>query len=230
MTFVESAESSATSLAAKPTESVVSVMPDEEIHASATLLASNVVLHHSAKTWNISIIKELEEMDTSTAAYTTAHTENPVHTSTVVESGSWSDKESHAINNNEDDSYLTIVKVPGETTLPLDTTLKDTTLTERKASTAVVSYIKPIPGDISSAEGKAQLSAVFPEKFAEHVENKSFPHERKLESSAASFQVHEDASLKMDAQMAISSNRSSYENVKAKRHTKTEGNNIEMGV
>jgi hypothetical protein len=231
VTSLESTESPVIILAAKGTESVASVMPDEITHAPATLQAVTAVLSDTNKTWNISLIQDLEEMVAPTTLHTEVHTHSPAHISTAAESGSWSDIQSHAINNNEDDTYLTSLKVVRERTISLEGSLKGTALTETNstASTTVVSNSKPIPSDINSAEGNAEQSGVLPNKFAEHFENKTLPQKLKLESSAASSQVHGHASLQMDAEMSLSSNTSKYENVKVRRHAKTEeskGNNI----
>ena len=218
--------------AAKHTESVASVMPDEVIHTPATLPSSTSVLHDSDEKWNISIIKELEESDIPT----TARTQNPVHISTAKKSGLRSHMQSHAINNTEDDTYLAILKELRDQSISLEGSLKDSILTKTDLtdSATVVINSKLIQSDINSAEANAGLSVVLRDKFAENFENISLLQKLKLESSTDSSQVHGYSSLKIDADMSLSSSQSEYENVKVKRHAKTEdnkGNNIfEMGV
>jgi hypothetical protein len=102
------------------------------------------------------------------------------------------------------------------------------------ASTTVVSSSKPIQSDINSAEVNTGLSTFIKDKLTEHFENISLLQKLKLESFTSSSQVHGYTPLKIDAEKSLSSNKSDYENVKVKRHAKTEdnkGNNvIEMGV
>jgi hypothetical protein len=232
ITSTESTESPAIISAAKHTESVASVMPDEVIHIPATLPSSTAVLHATDETWKISIIKELEEMNMST----TAHTQNPGRISTAKESGNWSHVQSHIINNTEDDTYSTDLNALRERNISLEGSLKDSVLTkvDLTASTTVVSNSKPIRRDVDSSEVNAGLSAVLKDKVAEHFENISLLQKLKLDSSTASSQVHGYTSLKIDPEVPLSTNRPEYENVKVKRHAKAEdkkGNNIiGMGV
>jgi len=210
-------------------------MPDELIHTTATLL-STAVLHNTDETWNISIIKELEEMNMPTTAHTNVHTQNPEHISTAKESGNWSHIKSHAINNTEDDTYLTTLKALRERNISLGGSLKDSVLTkiDLTASTTVFSNRKPIESDINFAKVDVGLSTVLKDKLVEHFKNISLPQKLKLESSTSSSQVHGYTSLKIDAEKSLSSNKSDYGNVKVKRHAKTEdskGNNIiEVGA
>jgi hypothetical protein len=211
-------------------------MTDEVIHTTATLPSSTAVLHDTEKTWNISIIKELEEINMPTTTHTNVHTQNPEHISTAKESGNWSHIHSHAINNTEDETYLTTLKALRERNISLEGSLKDSILTKINltASTTVVSKSKPIQSYINSAEINAGLSTALKDKLAERFENISLLQKQKLESSTSSSQVHGYTSLKIDAEKSLSSNKSDYENIKVKRHAKTEdnkGNNIiEMGV
>ena len=211
-------------------------MPDELIHTTGTLPSSNAVLHDTDETWNISIIKELEEMNMPTTAHTNPHTQKPEHISTEKVSGNWSRIQSHAINNTEDDTYMTNLMAFRVQNVSLEGSLKDSVLTkiDLTASTTVVSNSKPIQSDINSAEVNAGLSTVLKDKLAEHFENISLLQKLKLESSTSSSQVRGNTSLKIDAEKSLSSNKSDYDNVKVKRHAKTEdnkGNNItEMGV
>jgi hypothetical protein len=211
-------------------------MPDEVIHTTATLSLSTAVLHDTDETWNISVIKELEEMNMPTTAHTNVHTQNPDHISTEKESGNWSHIQPHAINNTEDVTYLTTLKTLRERNISLEHSLKDSVLTkiDLTASSTVISNSKPIQSDKNSAEVNSGLSTVLKDKLAENFENISLLQKLKLESSTSSSQVHGYTSLKIDAEKSLSSNKSDYENVKVKRHAKTEdnkGNNlIKMGV
>jgi len=236
VTSTESTVSPDIILAAKHTESVASVMPDKVIHTTATLPSSTAVLPDTDETWNISIIKEMEEMNLPTTTHTNVHTQYPEHISTAKESGNWSHIQSHAINNNEDDTYLTTLKALRERNISLEGSLKDSVLTkiDLTASATVLSNSKPIQSYINSAEVNAGLSTVLKDKLAQHFENMSLLQKLKLESSTSSSQVRGYTSLKIDAEKSLPSNKSGYENVKVKRHAKTEdnkGNNIiEMGV
>lgn len=236
ITSTESTESPAIISAVKHTESVASVMPDEVIHTLATLQSSTAVLHATDETWNISIIKELEEMNMPTTAHKHAHTQNSGRISTAKESGIWSHVQSHVISNAEDDTYLTTLKALREQNASLEGSLKDSILTKMDltASTTVVSNSKPIKRDVNSAEVNAGLSVIHKDKFAEHFENVSLLQKLKLDSSTASSQVQGYTSLKIDPEISLSTNKPEYENVKVKRHAKTEdrkGNNIiGMGV
>jgi len=211
-------------------------MPDEVIDTTATLPSSTTVLHDTDETWNISLIKELEEMNMPTTAHINVHTQNPEHISTAKESGNWSHIQSHAINNTEDDTYLTTLRALRERSISLEGSLKDSVLTkiDLTDSTTVFSNSKPIKSDINSSEVNVGLSTFLKDKLAEHFENISLLQKLKLESSTSSSEVHGYTSLKTGAEKSHSSNKSDYENVKVKRHTKTEdnkGNNIiEMGV
>jgi hypothetical protein len=220
VTSIESTKSLVIISAAKHTESVAPVIPDEVIHAPATVQALTAVLSDTDQTWNISLIEELEETDTPTTVHAEVHTNNPVHVSTAAESRSWSDIQSHATNNDEDDISWTTLKVLRETTISPEGSLKDSALTETNLTAST--------SNIDSAEGNDEQS-VLPNAFAEHFENETLSQKLKLESSAASSQVYKHASLKMDAEMSLSSNNAKYGNMKAKRHAKTEdntGNNI----
>jgi hypothetical protein len=237
VTSTESTESPDIILAAKHTESLASLMPDEVIHTTATLPSSTTVLHDTDETWNISIIKELKEMNMPTSAHTNVHTQNPEHISTAKESGNWSHIQSHAIDNTEDDTYLTTLKALREHNISLEGSLKDSVLTKLNltASPTVFNNSKPIKSDINSSDVSAGLSIMFlKDKLAEHFENIPLLQKLKLESSTSSSEVHGYTSLKTDAEKSHSSNKSDYKNVKVKRHAKTEdnkGNNIiEMGV
>ena len=206
-------------------------MPDEVIHTTATLPSSTAVLSDTDETWNISIIKELEEMNLPTTAHTNVHTQNPEHISTAKESGNWSPTQSHAISNNEDDTYLTTLKALRKRNISLDGSLKDSILAkiDLTASATLRSNSKPIQSDINSAEVNAGLSTVLKDKLAKRFENIPLLQKLKLESSTSSSQVHGYTSLKIGAEKSLSSNKSDYDNIKVKRHAKTEdnkGNNI----
>jgi len=165
-------------------------------------------------------------MNLPTTTHTNVHTQSPEHISTPKESGNWSHIQSHAINNNEDDTYLTTFKALRERNISFEGPLKDSVLTkiDFTASTTVLSNSKPIQSDINSAEVNAGLSTVLKDKLAEHFENMSLLQKLKLESSTSSSQVRGYTSLKIDAEKSLPSNKSGYENVKVKRHAKTEGN------
>jgi len=171
-----------------------------------------------------------------TTAHTNVRTQNPEHISATKESDIWSHIQFHAINKTEDDTYLTTLRALREQNISLEGSLKDSVLTKINltASTSVVSNSKPIKSDINSAEVNAGLSTVLKDKLAEHFEKVSLLQKLKLESSTSSSQVHGYTSLKIDTEKSLSSKKSGYENVKVKRHAKTEdnkGNNItEMGV
>jgi len=172
----------------------------------------------------------------SATAHTYVHTQYPEHISATKESDIWSQMQSHAINNTEDDTYLTTLKAIRGRNISLEDLLKDSVLTKINltASTTVVSNSKPIQSDINSAEVNAGLSTVLKDKLPEHFENISLLQKLKLESYSSSSQIHGHTSLKIDAEKSLSSNKSDYENVRVKRHAKTEdnkGNNImKMGV
>jgi hypothetical protein len=175
-------------------------------------------------------------MNLPTTAHTNVHTQYPEHISTAKESGNWSHMQSHAINNNEDNTYLTTLKALRQQNISLERPLKDSVLTkiDLTASATALSDKKPIQSDINAAKVNAGLSTVLKDKLTDHFENMSLLHKLKLESSTLSSQVHGYTFLKIDAEKSFPSNKSGYENVKVKRHAKTEdnkGNNIiEMGV